>query len=146
MSVERGRQLHSGDRSPRSPIEERSMSRSTMVTDSDAPSHGMFIQFVNGVLKLTSISKTIRRAMAPKIKTKETDSRSRWHSLLYEAGGIGAAVSEESMRRLKFCCTVASGEGTNLFSGSLKFDAACIQYATGHIDEQILVLRNSSSR
>lgn len=29
--------------------------------------------------------------------------RSRWQSVLLEAGGIGAAVSEESMRRLKYC-------------------------------------------
>ena len=29
--------------------------------------------------------------------------RSRWQTVLLEAGGIGAAVSEESMRRLKYC-------------------------------------------
>lgn len=29
--------------------------------------------------------------------------RSRWQAVLLEAGGIGAAVSEESMRRLKYC-------------------------------------------
>ncbi|KAI5124258.1 hypothetical protein M0805_005107 [Coniferiporia weirii] len=50
-------------------------------------------------------------------------NRSRWHSLLYEAGGISAAVSEESMRRLKYCLH-------------------WLQYATEHTDGQILVLRN----
>ena len=29
--------------------------------------------------------------------------RSRWQTVLLEAGGIGAAVSEESMRRLRYC-------------------------------------------
>ncbi len=29
--------------------------------------------------------------------------RSTWQAVLLEAGGIGAAVSEESMRRLKYC-------------------------------------------
>ena len=29
--------------------------------------------------------------------------RSRWQTVLLEAGGISAAVSEESMRRLKYC-------------------------------------------
>jgi hypothetical protein len=29
--------------------------------------------------------------------------RSRWQAVLLEAGGIGAAVSEESMRRLRYC-------------------------------------------
>lgn len=29
--------------------------------------------------------------------------RSRWQTMLLEAGGISAAVSEESMRRLKYC-------------------------------------------
>jgi hypothetical protein len=30
-------------------------------------------------------------------------SRSKWQAVLLEAGGIGAAVSEESMKRLKYC-------------------------------------------
>ncbi|KAL5531690.1 hypothetical protein ACEPAG_4567 [Sanghuangporus baumii] len=54
---------------------------------------------------------------------REITNRSRWHSLLYEAGGISAAVSDESMRRLKFCLQ-------------------WLLYATDHIDGQILVLRN----
>ncbi|KAI9464476.1 Opi1-domain-containing protein [Lactarius psammicola] len=49
--------------------------------------------------------------------------RSRWQAVLLEAGGIGAAVSEESMRRLKYCLS-------------------WLQYATMHIDGQILILRD----
>ncbi|KAH9066524.1 Opi1-domain-containing protein [Lactarius vividus] len=49
--------------------------------------------------------------------------RSRWQAVLLEAGGIGAAVSEESMRRLKYCLS-------------------WLQYATTHIDGQILILRD----
>ena len=29
--------------------------------------------------------------------------RSRWQAVLLEAGGLSAALSEESMRRLKYC-------------------------------------------
>ncbi|KDQ50152.1 hypothetical protein JAAARDRAFT_74366 [Jaapia argillacea MUCL 33604] len=49
--------------------------------------------------------------------------RSRWQAMLLEAGGLGAAVSEESMRRLRYCLQ-------------------WLQYATAHIDAQILVLRD----
>ncbi|KAI6110825.1 transcription factor Opi1-domain-containing protein [Pisolithus croceorrhizus] len=49
--------------------------------------------------------------------------RSRWQAVLLEAGGIGAAVSEESMRRLKYCLQ-------------------WLQYATTHIDAQIVILRD----
>ncbi|KAG9307997.1 transcription factor Opi1-domain-containing protein [Chiua virens] len=49
--------------------------------------------------------------------------RSRWQTVLLEAGGIGAAVSEESMRRLKYCLQ-------------------WLQYATTHIDSQIVILRD----
>ncbi|OAX36502.1 Opi1-domain-containing protein [Rhizopogon vinicolor AM-OR11-026] len=49
--------------------------------------------------------------------------RSRWQAVLLEAGGIGAAVSEESMRRLQYCLQ-------------------WLQYATSHIDAQILILRD----
>ena len=34
---------------------------------------------------------------------QQVAQRSRWQAVLLEAGGIGAAVSEESMRRLKYC-------------------------------------------
>jgi hypothetical protein len=35
--------------------------------------------------------------------SRQVVPRSRWQTVLLEAGGIGAAVSEESMRRLKYC-------------------------------------------
>ncbi|KAH8103913.1 transcription factor Opi1-domain-containing protein [Cristinia sonorae] len=54
---------------------------------------------------------------------QEMVPRSRWQTVLLEAGGIGAAVSEESMRRLKYCLQ-------------------WLQYATDHIDSQIAVLRD----
>ncbi|KIJ65287.1 hypothetical protein HYDPIDRAFT_28003 [Hydnomerulius pinastri MD-312] len=54
---------------------------------------------------------------------QEVVPRSRWQAVLLEAGGIGAAVSEESMRRLKYCLQ-------------------WLQYATAHIDAQILILRD----
>jgi len=44
-------------------------------------------------------------------------------AVLLEAGSIGAAVSEESMRRLKYCLQ-------------------WLQYATTHIDGQIVILRD----
>lgn len=49
--------------------------------------------------------------------------RSRWHTVLSEAGGLSAALSEESMRRLKFCLS-------------------WLMYATEHIDKQIVRLRD----
>ncbi|THH06644.1 hypothetical protein EW145_g3941 [Phellinidium pouzarii] len=57
------------------------------------------------------------------LPAQEVAGRSRWHSLLYEAGGISAAVSEESMRKLKYCLQ-------------------WLQYATERTDGQILILRN----
>ncbi|KAF9517785.1 hypothetical protein BS47DRAFT_1389502 [Hydnum rufescens UP504] len=50
-------------------------------------------------------------------------NRSKWQAVLLEAGGIGAAVSEESMKRLKYCLQ-------------------WLQYANSHIDQQILLLRS----
>lgn len=49
--------------------------------------------------------------------------RSRWHTVLLEAGGISAALSDENMRRLKYCLH-------------------WLQYATKNIDVQILILRD----
>ncbi|KAF8225743.1 Opi1-domain-containing protein [Tricholoma matsutake] len=49
--------------------------------------------------------------------------RSRWQAVLLEAGGLSAALSEENMRRLKYCLQ-------------------WLQYATAHIDAQILILRD----
>lgn len=34
---------------------------------------------------------------------RQVASRSKWQAVLLEAGGIGAAVSEESMKRLQYC-------------------------------------------
>ncbi|KAG6819658.1 hypothetical protein H0H93_009787 [Arthromyces matolae] len=49
--------------------------------------------------------------------------RSRWQAVLSEAGGFSAALSDESLRRLKYCLE-------------------WLQYATAHIDAQILILRD----
>ncbi|KAF5375909.1 hypothetical protein D9615_008162 [Tricholomella constricta] len=52
---------------------------------------------------------------------RQVAQRSRWQAVLLEAGGLSAALSEESMRRPKYC---------------LRW----LQYATAHIDAQILIL------
>ncbi|PCH44501.1 Opi1-domain-containing protein [Wolfiporia cocos MD-104 SS10] len=62
-------------------------------------------------------------ATTPQPDAHQVAQRSRWQTMLLEAGGISAAVSEESMRRLRYCLQ-------------------WLQYATAHIDAQILVLRN----
>ncbi|KAF8625469.1 hypothetical protein AX15_005364 [Amanita polypyramis BW_CC] len=54
---------------------------------------------------------------------RQVAQRSRWHAVLLEAGGFGAALSDENMRRLKYCLH-------------------CLQYATAQIDAQILILRD----
>ncbi|KAF7309368.1 hypothetical protein MIND_00307500 [Mycena indigotica] len=54
---------------------------------------------------------------------RQVAQRSRWQALLLEAGGLSAALSDESMRRLKYCLQ-------------------WLQYATQHIDAQILILRD----
>ncbi|EAU89980.1 hypothetical protein CC1G_05896 [Coprinopsis cinerea okayama7 len=53
---------------------------------------------------------------------QQVAQRSRWQAVLLEAGGLSAALSEDSMRRLKYCLQ-------------------WLQYATAHIDAQILILR-----
>ncbi|KAF5332155.1 hypothetical protein D9611_008095 [Ephemerocybe angulata] len=53
---------------------------------------------------------------------QQVAQRSRWQAVLLEAGGLSAALSEDSMRRLKYCLH-------------------WLQYATAHIDAQILILR-----
>ncbi|CAE6376394.1 unnamed protein product [Rhizoctonia solani] len=53
---------------------------------------------------------------------RQVANRSRWQTMLLEAGGIGAALSDESMKRLKYCLQ-------------------WLQYATNRIDSQIAVLR-----
>ncbi|THU95015.1 hypothetical protein K435DRAFT_141785 [Dendrothele bispora CBS 962.96] len=49
--------------------------------------------------------------------------RGRLHTMLLEVGGLGAALSEDSMRKLRYVLS-------------------WLQYATAHIDAQILVLRD----
>ncbi|BGP21391.1 clock controlled protein [Rhodotorula toruloides] len=48
--------------------------------------------------------------------------RSRWQTVLLEAGGLGAAVSEESLKSLRYCLQ-------------------WLLYATAHLDHQIGILR-----
>jgi hypothetical protein len=47
----------------------------------------------------------LSRALSHASSSQEVQvvSRSKWQAVLLEAGGIGAAVSEESMKRLKYC-------------------------------------------
>ncbi|RDB15952.1 Transcriptional repressor OPI1 [Hypsizygus marmoreus] len=59
----------------------------------------------------------------PQSEERQVARRSRWQAVLLEAGGLSAALSEESMRRLKYCLQ-------------------WLQYATAHIDAQILILRD----
>ncbi|KAG5651080.1 hypothetical protein H0H81_009968 [Sphagnurus paluster] len=59
----------------------------------------------------------------PQAEERQVAQRSRWQAVLLEAGGLSAALSEESMRRLKYCLQ-------------------WLQYATAHIDAQILILRD----
>ncbi|GAA5856287.1 hypothetical protein JCM8547_000854 [Rhodosporidiobolus lusitaniae] len=49
--------------------------------------------------------------------------RSRWQTVLVEAGGLGAAVSEESLKSLRYCLQ-------------------WLLYATAHLDHQIATLRD----
>ncbi|GAA5899397.1 uncharacterized protein JCM6883_005206 [Sporobolomyces salmoneus] len=49
--------------------------------------------------------------------------RSRWQTVLLEAGGLGAAVSEESLKSLRYCLQ-------------------WLVYATAHLDHQISTLRD----
>ncbi|GAA5828134.1 hypothetical protein JCM11251_002605 [Rhodosporidiobolus azoricus] len=49
--------------------------------------------------------------------------RSRWQTVLLEAGGLGAAVSEESLKSLRYCLQ-------------------WLLYATAHLDHQIATLRD----
>ncbi|VDC06055.1 unnamed protein product [Peniophora sp. CBMAI 1063] len=78
----------------------------------------------------TSDSRHPDRVASPMVEERTTSperqqqvvQRSRWQAIVSEAGGISAAVSEESMRRLKYCLQ-------------------WLQYATEHIDGQILLIR-----
>lgn len=39
----------------------------------------------------------------PQQQQQQVAQRSRWQAMLLEAGGLSAALSEDSMRRLKYC-------------------------------------------
>ncbi|CAL1715420.1 unnamed protein product [Somion occarium] len=73
--------------------------------------------------EMHSRTPTPRQDQQDSQQQQQVVQRSRWQAMLLEAGGIGAAVSEESMRRLKYCLQ-------------------WLQYATAHIDQQILILRD----
>ncbi|KAL7412366.1 transcription factor Opi1-domain-containing protein [Mrakia frigida] len=79
------------------------------------------------------LSSTPQNALVPQsnssteVVQQQPPQQSRWSSMLVEAGmtagGIGAAVSEESMKSLKYCLQ-------------------WLQYATAHIENRISVLRS----
>jgi hypothetical protein len=64
-----------------------------------------------------------RHQQPPESQNQQVVHRSRWQSIILEAGGFGAAWSEESMRRLRYVLQ-------------------WLQYATDHIDQQILAIRD----
>jgi len=48
---------------------------------------------------------------------KQVGNRSRWQTVLSEAGGISAAVSIESMKRLKYCLNwLQVGTNTTMYA------------------------------
>ncbi|PFH53265.1 hypothetical protein AMATHDRAFT_83943 [Amanita thiersii Skay4041] len=72
-------------------------------------------------------SQKARASESPRMQNRNPErqvaQRSRWQAVLLEAGGLSAALSDENMRRLKYCLH-------------------CLQYATSQIDAQILILRD----
>ena len=71
----------------------------------------------------------------------QVTQRSRWQAMLLEAGGLSAALSEENMRRLKYCLHWLQVTRF-FFSPAYLLLMASLQYATAHIDAQILILRD----
>ncbi|BGP28549.1 transcriptional regulator opi1 [Rhodotorula toruloides] len=72
----------------------------------------------------TSASSTVAGgAGAGQVATVPGGQRSRWQTVLLEAGGLGAAVSEESLKSLRYCLQ-------------------WLLYATAHLDHQIGILRD----
>ncbi|KAJ3812077.1 transcription factor Opi1-domain-containing protein, partial [Lentinula lateritia] len=59
----------------------------------------------------------------PQDNQRQVVQRSSWHAMLLEAGGFSVAWSEESMRKLRYVLQ-------------------WLQYATNHIDQQILAIRD----
>jgi len=71
--------------------------------------------------------------------------RSRWQTVLVEAGGLGAAVSEESLKSLRYCLqwlVVSSIFHEYLLTLEVKAETFLSQYATAHLDHQISTLRD----
>jgi len=70
--------------------------------------------------------------------------RSRWQTVLVEAGGLGAAVSEESLKSLRYCLqwlVVSSPISPSLVHDTDEVGFGATQYATAHLDHQISTLR-----
>ncbi|KAK0497544.1 transcription factor Opi1-domain-containing protein [Armillaria luteobubalina] len=116
----RGRGRSNTRQESASPDRDVSMSRST--EGDDTKRVGMWIDSTNSYDQRRSPTPT------PEVPAEDADQqqlaqRSRWHTVLLEAGGLSAALSEESLRRLRYCLS-------------------WLQYATAHIDAQIVVLRN----
>lgn len=98
-------------------------------------------------MEMGSRTPTPRQEDASRENQQQVVPRSRWQAVLLEAGGIGAAVSEESMRRLKYCLQWLQVSHTTALLATLPLVAsylllAHIQYATNQIDQQILRLRD----
>ncbi len=98
------------DPDERSASAERGRKRGRMMRDSadEEPSPGEYP--TDGRCELTDL--VLSRALVSSESDMQGETpeeqqqvvpRSRWQAVLLEAGGIGAAVSEESMRRLKYC-------------------------------------------
>jgi hypothetical protein len=73
---------------------------------------------------------------------RQVAQRSRWQAVLLEAGGLSAALSEESMRKLKYCLQWLQVRVHAPFRATSANRDPPPQYATAHIDAQILILRD----
>lgn len=100
-------------------------------------------------------SQATHRSQSPGVQAQQAvaamGSRSRWQTVLVEAGGLGAAVSEESLKSLRYCLQWllvrpslrTEGVFTCLFFFSaFVFPLLSLQYATAHLDHQITTLRD----
>ncbi|PBK66781.1 Opi1-domain-containing protein [Armillaria solidipes] len=99
---------------------DRDVSMSCSTEGDDAKRVGMWIDSTNSYDQRRSPTPT---PVPAEDADQQVAQRSRWHTVLLEAGGLSAALSEESLRRLRYCLS-------------------WLQYATAHIDAQIVVLRN----
>lgn len=99
---------------------------SDSVTDSGAGKHTNLVHSTASRQTDPEVSASINGPSRSSLVRADTGSRSRWQSLVIEAGvtagGIGAAVSEESMKSLKYCLH-------------------WLHYATAHLDHQAGILR-----